>query len=152
FLEAEARKRAAEQPNKRLPFDVDGRIPLPPDYGGPDVSSDNPEIPAPNKPKIEITMGGTGTSTSKRQPPVVYDPGSRPPLSMPQHTEYDPILEAITHVYGEADKFMLAITSRTGGRVYDAETFENTRSAFATIADELHNLYMLGYYPAASRR
>src|SRR5437763_13909697 len=29
FIEAEARKHAAEQPKKRLPFDVDGRIPLP---------------------------------------------------------------------------------------------------------------------------
>src|SRR5436853_2502119 len=91
FIEAEARKHAAEQPKKRLPFDVDGRIPLPPDYGGPDVSSDNPEIPAPEKPKIEITMGGAGTS--RRQPPVVYDPGARPPLTLPQHTEADPITE-----------------------------------------------------------
>ena len=27
-----------------------------------------------------------------------------------------------------------------------------TTSAFAAIADELHNLYMLGYYPASTRR
>ncbi|MFL6215115.1 MAG: VWA domain-containing protein [Blastocatellia bacterium] len=150
FIEAEARKHAAEQPKKRLPFDVDGRIPLPPDYGGPDVSSDNPEIPSPQKPKIEITMGGSGTSS--RQPPVVYDPSGRPPLTLPQHTEADPITENLDNLYGEADKFMLSITSRTGGRVYDAETFENTRAAFAAIADELHNLYMLGYYPTVNRR
>ena len=151
FLEAEARKRAATQPKKRLPFDDDGRIPLPQDYGGPDVTSDNPEIPAPQKPKIEITMG-PGSDTSRRQPPVVYDPGSRPPLTMPQHVDDDPILEALNGIYGDADKFMLGITSRTGGRVYDAETFENTRAAFAAIADELHNLYMLGYYPATRRQ
>jgi VWFA-related protein len=95
-------------------------------------------------------MGGGGTSS--RQPPVVYDPSGRPPLTLPQHTEADPITENLDNLYGEADKFMLSITSRTGGRVYDAETFENTRAAFAAIADELHNLYMLGYYPTVNRR
>ena len=37
-------------------------------------------------------------------------------------------------------------------RARQAETFENTRAAFAAIADELHNLYVLGYYPTAPRR
>jgi VWFA-related protein len=149
YIEAEARKQEAERPKKRLPFDVDGRIPLPPDYGGPDVSSDNPEIPAPQKPKIEIEVGGTGTS--RRDPPVVYDPGSRTPMGLPQRRD-DPLGDNLDKLYGEADQFMLTITARTGGRVYQAETFENTRAAFAAIADELHNLYVLGYYPAAPRR
>ncbi len=150
WIEAEARKHEPDRSKKQLPFDVDGRIPLPPEYGGPDLSSDNPEIPAPEKPKIEISGGGIGTP--RRQPPVVYDPGSRPPLTLPEHHEADPITENLDRLYGEADQFMLTITSRTGGRVYKAETFENTRSAFAAIADELHNLYMLGYYPTSSRR
>src|SRR5207302_840011 len=150
FIEAEARKHEAERPKKQLPFDVDGRIPLPPEYGGPDLSSDNPEIPAPQKPKIEIETGGMGTE--RRQPPVVYDPGSRPPMGLPQPHEADPITDTLDKLYGEADQFMFTITSRTGGRVYQAETFENTRAAFAAIADELHHLYVLGYYPASSRR
>ena len=150
WIEAEARKHEPDRSKKQLPFDVDGRIPLPPEYGGPDLSSDNPEIPAPEKPKIEISGGGIGTP--RRQPPVVYDPGSRPPLTLPEHHETDPITDNLDRLYGEADQFMLTITSRTGGRVYKAETFENTRSAFAAIADELHNLYMLGYYPTANRR
>ena len=149
FIEAEARKHNAGRPHKQSPFDVDGRIPLPPEYGGPDLSSDNPEIPAPQKPRIEISVGGSGTP---RQPPVVYDPGSRPPLGLPEHREPDPITDSLDKLYGDAEKFMLTITARTGGQVYNAETFENARSAFAAIADELHNLYMLGYYPAASRR
>jgi len=150
WIEAEARKHDIDRSKKQLPFDVDGRIPLPPEYGGPDLSSDNPEIPAPQRPKIEISVGGMGTP--RRQPPVVYDPGSRPPLTLPQTTEPDPITENLDKLYGDADQFMLTITSRTGGRVYNAETFENTRAAFAAIADELHNLYVLGYYPASSRR
>jgi VWFA-related protein len=150
FTEAEARKQEANRPKKRLPFDVDGRIPLPPDYGGPDVTSNNPEIPTPQKPKIEIDMGGMGSP--RRQPPVVYDPGSRPPMGLPQPRESDPITDNLDKLYGEADQFMLTITARTGGRVYQAETFENTRAAFAAIADELHNLYVLGYYPTAPHR
>jgi VWFA-related protein len=150
WIEAEARKHEPDRSKKQLPFDVDGRIPLPPEYGGPDLSSDNPEIPAPRKPKIEIGVGGMGTP--RRQPPVVYEPGSRPPLTLPQPKESDPITENLDKLYGEADLFLLTITSRTGGRVYQAETFDNTRAAFAAIADELHNLYMLGYYPAANRR
>ncbi len=150
FIEAEARKQDAERPKKRLPFDIDGRIPLPPDFGGPDITSDNPEIPTPQKPKIEIDMGGMGSP--RRQPPVVYDPGSRAPMGLPQPREADPISDNLDKLYGEADQFMLAITARTGGRVYQAETFENTRAAFAAIADELHNLYVLGYYPTTARR
>jgi VWFA-related protein len=150
WIEAEARKHEADRSKKQLPFDVDGRIPLPPEYGGPDLSSDNPEIPTPNKPKIEISVGGMGTP--RRQPPVVYDPGSRPPITLPQAQESDPLTENLDKLYGEADLYLLTITSRTGGRVYKAETFENTRAAFAAIADELHNLYLLGYYPASNRR
>ena len=146
YTEAEARKQEANRPKKRLPFEVDGRIPLPPDYGGPDVTSDSPEIPSPQKPKIEIEVG------PPRQPPVVYDPGSRSPMSLPQPRDADPISDNLDKLYGEADQFMLTITSRTGGRVYQAETFDNTRAAFAAIADELHNLYVLGYYPSAPRR
>lgn len=150
WMEAEARKQAAGRPKKQVLFDVDGRIPLPPEYGGPDLSNDNPEIPTPGKPKIEISVGGVGTP--RRQPPVVYEPGTRPPLTLPAPEESDPITENLDKLYGEADQFMLTITARTGGRVYKAETFDNTRAAFAAIADELHNLYMLGYYPAAARR
>lgn len=150
WIEAEARKHEPDRSKKQLPFDVDGRIPLPPEYGGPDLSSDNPEIPSSEKPHIEISTGGIGTPRS--QPPVVYDPGSRPPLTLPEHHDADPITENLDKLYSEADQFMLTITSRTGGRVYKAETFENTRAAFAAIADELHNLYVLGYYPASSRR
>ena len=145
WIEADARKHAAERPKKTLPFEVDGRIPLPPDYGGPDLSTTNPEIPAPQKPQIEISDGRTGTP--RRQPPVVYDPGVRPPIGLPAPHETDPITETLDKLYGEADQFLLTITSRTGGRAYDAATFDNTTSAFAAIADELHNLYVLGYYP-----
>jgi VWFA-related protein len=55
-------------------------------------------------------------------------------------------------MYGEAEKFSQTITSRTAGRLFQAETFDGTRAAFAAIADELRNLYLIGYYPAADRR
>src|SRR2546423_13103145 len=81
WMEAEARKQEAERPKKQLPFDVDGRIPLPPEYGGPGLSNDKPENPSSEKPPIENSGGGMGTPRS--QPPGVYDPGARPPLNPP---------------------------------------------------------------------
>ncbi|HXF40420.1 MAG TPA: VWA domain-containing protein, partial [Blastocatellia bacterium] len=36
WIESAARKQEAEHPKRKTPFDIDGRIPLPPDFGGPD--------------------------------------------------------------------------------------------------------------------
>jgi len=60
--------------------------------------------------------------------------------------------EAIDKLYGEADSYLQAITERTGGRVYQADSFDDTRAAFTAIADELRNQYVIGYYPANGRR
>src|SRR5262249_38285406 len=73
-------------------------------------------------------------------------------IGLPAPHESDPISENLDRLYGEADRFLLSITSRTGGRVYDAATFDNTTSAFAAIAEELRSLYLLGYYPATDHR
>ena len=141
WIEADARRQEAEHPKRKTPFDIDGRIPLPPDFGGPDPTPTG--IPKPGAPKIEIGQ--------RRQPPVVYDPGSntqRAPLEEPP----DQIASTLNKLYGEADAYMQAITSRTGGRVYKAETFEDTRAAFSAIADELRNQYLIGYYSTNNKR
>jgi VWFA-related protein len=69
-----------------------------------------------------------------------------------QSSSSDPISKNLDNLYGEANTFLQAVTSRTGGKIFEAETFENTRSAFRRIADEMRNLYLLGYYPSAVRR
>ena len=63
----------------------------------------------------------------------------------------DPITETLDKLYGEADAYLQAITSRTGGRVYLADNFADTRAAFEAIADELRNQYLIGYYSTAHK-
>ena len=143
WIEAEARRQEVEHPKSKTPFEVDGRIPLPPDYGGPDPTSTG--FPKPSTPKIEIG--------ERPRPPVVYDPdrpGSRT-QRMPDAEPADQIIATLNKLYGEADSYLQTITVRTGGRVYLADSFDDTRAAFAAIADELRNQYLIGYYSTGNR-
>lgn len=143
WIEAEARRQEVEHPKSKTPFEVDGRIPLPPDYGGPDPTPTG--FPKPKTPKIEIG--------ERPRPPVVYDPdrsGSRT-QRMPDTEPPDEITATLNKLYGEADSYLQTITVRTGGRVYLADSFDNTRAAFAAIADELRNQYLIGYYSTGNR-
>jgi VWFA-related protein len=142
WIEAEARRQEIEHPKSKTPFEVDRRIPLPPDYGGPDPTPTG--FPKPNAPRIEIG--------ERPHPPVVYDPdgpGSRP-QRMPG-AEPDQITATLNKLYAEADSYLQTIAGRTGGRVYLADSFDDTRAAFAAIADELRNQYLIGYYSTSSR-
>lgn len=142
WIESAARKQEVEHPKSKRAFDIDGRIPLPPDFGGPDPTPTG--IPKPNAPRIEIGQ--------RPRPPVVYDPGregSRPQQS-PESS--DPITSNLDKLYGEADAYLQMITTQTGGRLYLADTFQDTRAAFAAIADELRNQYLIGFYIGADKR
>jgi len=144
WIESAARKQEAEHPKSKTPFNIDGRIPLPPDFGGPDPTPTG--IPKPNAPRIEIGQ--------RPRPPVVYDPSGsgeatrRAPIGEPP----DQITSTLDKLYGEADGYLQAVTNRTGGRVYQADNFEDTRAAFSAIADELRNQYLIGYYSTNSKR
>jgi VWFA-related protein len=141
WIETEARKHQSKKADKELPFEVDGRIPLPPEYGGPDLTP--PGMP---RPRIEISVGG------RQGPPIVYSDG----LGNQKRQENAPPADAITtnldKLYGEANSYLRSITSLTGGAVFEAGTFEATKSAFASIADELRNQYVVGYYPKSEKR
>jgi Ca-activated chloride channel homolog len=142
WLESEARRQKAEQPQSKVPFSVDGRIPLPPDFGGPDATPTG--MPKVRAPRIEV-----GPPSSPRVT-VIDGPNAKPrTINEPPPDE---ITANLDKMYGEADQFLQTITSRTAGRVFQAETFDDTQSAFAAIADELRNLYVIGYYPANDRR
>jgi VWFA-related protein len=143
WIEAAGRKQEIEHPKSKTPFDIDGRIPLPPEFGGPDPTPTG--IPKPDAPRIEIGQ--------RPSPPVVFNPdrtGNR--TSKPVNDPPDQITSTLDKLYGEADSYLLAITAQTGGRVYQADSFDNTRAAFAAIADELRNQYLIGYYPANGNR
>ena len=70
---------------------------------------------------------------------------------MPDAEPPDQIAATLDKLYGEADAYLQTITARTGGRVYLTNTFDDTRAAFAAIADELRNQYLLGYYSTSNR-
>jgi VWFA-related protein len=143
WIEAEARRQEIEHPKSKTPFEVDGRIPLPPDFGGPDPTPTG--FPKPNTPRIEIG--------ERPRPPVVYDPdrSGSPGQRMPEAEPADQIAATLNKLYGEADSYLQTITTRTGGRIYRTDTFDDTRAAFAAIADELRNQYLIGYYSAGNR-
>ena len=110
--------------------------------GGPDATPTG--FPKVRAPRIEV-----GSPTSPRVT-VIDGPNAKPrTINGPPPDE---ITVNLDKLYGEADKFLQTISSRTAGRLFQAETFDDTRSAFAAIADELRNLYMIGYYPATERR
>lgn len=142
WTEAEARRHEAEHPKSKVPFTIDGRIPLPPEFGGPETPTPT-GMPKVKAPKIEIGERPT--------PRVVYtDPfgNKREAQTAPR----DEITITLDKLYGEANSFAESLTARTGGRIFPAESFDGTKSAFAAIADELRNQYLIGYYPAGDRR
>jgi Ca-activated chloride channel homolog len=49
--------------------------------------------------------------------------------------------------YRKAEEYLNEMANRTGGRIYQASTAANLALAFSNIADELRQLYSLGYYP-----
>ena len=143
WIEADARRQESEHPRRKTPFDIDGRIPLPPDFGGPDPLPTG--IPRPNAPRIEIGQRPT--------PPVIYDPDGTGKRSqrISNADIPDQITSTLDKLYGEADAYMMAISSRTGGRVYSADTLDGTRAAFTAIAEELRNQYLIGYYTSSNK-
>ena len=133
WIESAVRKQKAEHPQSKLPFEIDGRIPLPPDYGGPDPSG----VPGTHHPRIEIN--------SRPAPPVIIVNGKR---QEPEAGPADEITESFDKRYGEADKYTQSLSSLTGGVVFRAENFDETQSAFRAIAEELRKQYLIGYYLA----
>jgi VWFA-related protein len=138
WIESAARKQKAEQSQSKLPFEVDGRIPLPPEFGGPDI---NDGLPGPRKPRIEINKPST--------PPVIIVNGkTQEPVEGPA----DEVTEGLNKLYGEADKYTQSISMLTGGLVFRADNFVETQSAFRAIAEELRKQYLLGYYRSGEDR
>jgi Ca-activated chloride channel homolog len=48
--------------------------------------------------------------------------------------------------YQRAEKYLLELANRSGGRFYEAATLGDAKQAFASIAEELRRQYGLGYY------
>jgi VWFA-related protein len=134
WIESEARRQKAEHPESKVPFSIDGRIPLPPGMGGPDGTPIG--IPKPASPRIEIGPPSSPTV-------IVDDRRVGPPQPK------DEIAETLDKRYGTADLYMKTLASSTGGRSFKTENLFDIQSAFAAVAAELRHQYLLGYYASA---
>ena len=54
--------------------------------------------------------------------------------------------------YRRADEYLQELADLSGGTVQRADQLGDLRAAFARIADELRHQYVLGYYPANTRK
>jgi Ca-activated chloride channel family protein len=55
-------------------------------------------------------------------------------------------------LYKRAGKYLRDLSSRSGGRIFQAETLQSLREAFSQIAEELPQQYTLCYYPSQQAR
>jgi Ca-activated chloride channel homolog len=56
--------------------------------------------------------------------------------------------EPMNVAYERANRYLRALSDRTAGRFYNAESVKRLTEAFAAIAQELRQQYSIGYYPA----
>src|SRR5262245_27359267 len=54
--------------------------------------------------------------------------------------------------YIRAEQYLKDLASKSGGRLYNADTLDYLADAFSRIADELRHQYSLSYYPSNSAR
>jgi len=54
--------------------------------------------------------------------------------------------------YSRGERYLQDLASRSGGRLYNADTLDNLTDAFSRIADELRHQYSLSYYPSNAAR
>ncbi|HUK91586.1 MAG TPA: hypothetical protein VLZ81_14380, partial [Blastocatellia bacterium] len=127
WIESNARKQQAEEDNNpNISYGADGRIPLP---GGP--------------------MGGGNTSSSG--PRVEIDAQGVPTVSVQRENgRHGTITENLDAMYNKADAYLKGLSDQSGGKLFKAYTAGDTEKAFGAIVDELHNQYMIGYYPGGS--
>ena len=53
--------------------------------------------------------------------------------------------------YRKADEYLHGLADRTSGRVFQANTTANLTAAFSNIANELREIYSLGFYPGEEK-
>jgi Mg-chelatase subunit ChlD len=96
---------------------------------------------------------GGGRYPDDRYPPDRYPddryPDSRNPSSRRGN---DSISVMLDNLYRTGDQYLQDMATRSGGKLYRADTLGSLPDAFANIAAELRNQYSLGYYPANQAR
>lgn len=60
------------------------------------------------------------------------------------------MIDKLTKEYRIGSDYLRALSEKTGGRLYNAETLADIPQAFGAITEELGRQYSLGYYPTAA--
>jgi|HubBroStandDraft_6_1064221.scaffolds.fasta_scaffold248657_1 VWFA-related protein len=127
WVESAARKQQAEEDanSRNTAYGADGRIPLP---GGPMGGGGQPST----GPHVEVEASGVPSIT------VTRDNG-----------RHGTITENLDTMYNKADVYLKGLSDRSGGKLFKTLTESDTERAFAAIVEELHNQYVIGYYPTS---
>lgn len=144
-------RRSGQDDPYRLPIP---RIELPPMGGGryPDDRRSPDSTGAP-------TGGGRYPDTRRPPDPRDYpdrnrypDPNDPSSSRYPNGSPRDGIDAMLDNAYRTADRYLKELATTSGGELYRADTLADLPDAFAKIAGELRNQYLLGYYPTNSDR
>lgn len=99
-----------------------------------------------NKPVMNPGGGGQPSSTSvPHMPSTTKSPFPFPIPTSGAGTPSDQGTSA--EDYRKAHDYLDQLANRTSGRIYEANTLVNLSAAFSNIANELRQIYSLGFYP-----
>ena len=87
-----------------------------------------------------------------RRFPDPNDPNNPNDPASSRRSPGDGIDAMLNNAYRTADKYLNELASITGGELYRADTLNDLPEAFAKIAGELRNQYLIGYYPTNGAR
>jgi VWFA-related protein len=87
--------------------------------------------------------------------PIRYSTRADVEAKMEKRTPADKLEESrrdLDREYRKADEYLQQLADLSGGTVQRADQLGDLKAAFARIADELRHQYILGYYPANTRK
>jgi Ca-activated chloride channel homolog len=87
--------------------------------------------------------------------PIRYSTRADVEAKMEKRTAVEKLEESrrqLDREYRKADEYLQQLADLSGGTVQRADRLGDLRAAFARIADELRHQYVLGYYPANTRK
>lgn len=107
---------------------------------------------APTAPRIRQNVLGFAAPSSQKQYAPVSSWNSLPTLEEQSNVLNSQQPAPVRDRYLIASEYLRAITTVSGARHLRADSIENTSFAFELIANELRNLYTLGYYSSNEQR
>ncbi|PWT91967.1 MAG: hypothetical protein C5B55_07215 [Blastocatellia bacterium] len=104
----------------------------------------------PNRDQLpsDVSLPPDSAGTRLPAPTGGTSPSTRRTTSLPD----DSISRMLDLAYATADEYLIALASKTGGKLVRADNLSSLPDAFSKIAAELRTQYVLGYYPLNKTR